>query len=97
MKYDTLPYSASRYLSIEDPMCQKLYACAITRGDGLIHIDQGKSVGCYTCILVCPYVALAANENGVMQKCELCLQNSRNTPACVKGCPNNAIVYEENG
>ena len=31
MKYDTLSYSASRYLSIEDPMCQKLYACAITR------------------------------------------------------------------
>ena len=82
----------------EDPMCVKsCIAGAITREDGLIHIDQSKCVGCYTCILVCPYGALATNENGVMQKCELCLQNSCGAPACVKGCPNNAIVYEERG
>ena len=57
----------------EDPMCVKsCIAGAITREDGLIHIDQSKCVGCYTCILVCPYGALASNENGVMQKCELC-------------------------
>lgn len=79
-------------------MCVKsCIAGAITREDGLIHIDQSKCVGCYTCILVCPYGALASNENGVMQKCELCLQNSCGAPACVKGCPNNAIVYEERG
>ena len=82
----------------EDPMCVKsCIAGAITREDGFIHIDQSKCVGCYTCILVCPYGALASNENGVMQKCELCLQNSCGAPACVKGCPNNAIVYEERG
>ena len=82
----------------EDPMCVKsCIAGAITREDDLIHIDQSKCVGCYTCILVCPYGALATNENGVMQKCELCLQNSCGAPACVTGCPNNAIVYEERG
>ena len=82
----------------KDPTCVKsCIAGAITREDGLIHIAQSKCVGCYTCILVCPYGALATNENGVMQKCELCLQNFCGAPACVKGCPNNAIVYEERG
>ena len=63
--------------------------------NGVIRIDKSKCVGCLTCILVCPYGALAKVENGVMQKCELCLNNSCGEPACVKGCPNRAIVYEE--
>ena len=50
---------------------------------------------CLTCVLVCPYGALAPGENGTMQKCELCLENSCGAPACVTGCPNKAIVYEE--
>ena len=81
----------------EEPMCLKsCIAGAISRtGDGVIHIDQSRCVGCFTCILVCPYGALAPNADGVMQKCELCLQNSCGAPACVTGCPNNAIVYEE--
>ena len=65
--------------------------------DGTIRIDQEKCVGCFTCVLVCPYGALAPNENGVMQKCELCLENTCGEPACVKGCPNRAIVYEDRG
>ena len=34
-------------------------------------------------------------QDGVMQKCELCLQNACGEPACVQACPNRAIVYEE--
>lgn len=82
----------------DNPICVKsCIAGAISRVDGVVRIDAGKCVGCYTCILVCPYGALAVGEGGVMQKCELCLQNSCGAPACVKGCPNNAIVYEERG
>ena len=40
---------------------------------------------------------LADGEDGIMQKCELCLKNASGEPACVKGCPNRAIVYEERG
>ena len=79
-----------------DPICVKsCIAGALYKEDGVIKVDQNKCVGCLTCVLVCPYGALSPNENGVMQKCELCLQNSCGEPACVKGCPNRAIVYEE--
>ncbi|MBR1562374.1 MAG: 4Fe-4S binding protein [Ruminococcus sp.] len=80
----------------KDPLCVKsCIAGAISIEDGVIKIDRNKCVGCLTCVLVCPYGAVAAGESGAAQKCELCLSNSCGEPACVKGCPNNAIVYEE--
>ena len=82
----------------EDPICvRSCIAGALSKEDGVIRIDHEKCVGCFTCILVCPYGALAPDEDGIMQKCELCLQNNSGEPACVKGCPNRAIVYEERG
>ena len=79
-----------------DPICVKsCIAGAISKKDGVVKIDRGKCVGCLTCVLVCPYGALAPGEDGIMQKCELCLENACGSPACVTGCPNRAIVYEE--
>ena len=81
----------------EDPMCvRSCIAGAITKNDeGTVTIDHNKCVKCFTCILVCPYGCLAPGEDGAMQKCELCLQNSCGAPACAEGCPNQAIIYEE--
>lgn len=80
----------------EDPICVKsCIAGALYQTDGVIRIRQDKCVGCLTCVLVCPYGALSPSASGVMQKCELCLQNACGEPACVAGCPNRAIVYEE--
>ena len=82
----------------EDPLCVKCcIAGALSKEDGVIRIDPDRCVGCYTCVLVCPYGALMPNEKGVMPKCELCLENAVGEPACVLGCPNKAIVYEERG
>ena len=82
----------------EDPICIKsCIAGAISKKDGVVRIDREKCVGCLTCMLVCPYGALYPAEDGIMQKCELCLSNGSGEPACVKGCPNRAIVYEERG
>lgn len=80
----------------EEPLCTK--SCitgALSVNDGVIQIDKDKCVGCYTCILTCPYGAIVPSETGAIQKCELCINNSSGTPACVAGCPNKAIVFEE--
>ena len=61
----------------------------------MVSINRDNCVGCLTCVLVCPYGALSPAEDGIMHKCELCLSNSCGAPACVTGCPNHAIVYEE--
>ena len=82
----------------EDPLCLKsCIAGAIYLDGGVVRIRRQKCVGCLTCVLVCPYGALAPAEDGIMQKCELCLENACGAPACVTGCPNRAIVYGEEG
>ncbi len=79
-----------------DPLCVKsCISGALTKKDGAVTIDSNKCVKCFTCILVCPYGALSRGENGAVLKCDLCLEHSEDGPACVKGCPNRAIVYEE--
>ncbi len=81
----------------DDPICMKsCIAGAISKTDGVVHIDQDRCVGCYTCILVCPYGAVMPSPDGhAVQKCELCTDNACGEPACVKGCPNGALVFEE--
>ena len=80
----------------EEPLCVK--SCitgALTRENGVITFNHDKCVGCYTCILSCPYGAIMPSDDGVVQKCELCLKNASGSPACVQHCPNQAIVFEE--
>ena len=80
----------------EEPLCVKgCISGALRVQDGVIRLDQHKCVGCYTCVLSCPYGAIMPGEAGPVQKCELCLNNTAGEPACVKECPNRAIVFEE--
>lgn len=82
----------------KEPLCVK--SCitgSLKIEDGVITFDRERCVGCYTCILSCPYGAIMPAEGGVIQKCELCVKNAGGTPACVAGCPNKAIVFEERG
>ena len=79
-----------------DPQCVK--SCitgALSVADGAARIDRSRCVGCLTCVLACPYGCVAPGPDGLATKCELCLNNSAGAPACVAGCPNGAIVYEE--
>lgn len=80
----------------EEPLCvEGCIMGAITVVDGVIQIDQEKCVGCCTCVMMCPYGCLTPSKKGTMQKCELCIENANGKPACVAGCPNKAIVFEE--
>lgn len=79
----------------DEPLCvENCISGALTKQDGVITIDKEKCVGCFTCVLSCPYGCITPTGTGVMQKCELCVENG-GTPRCVLGCPNNAIVFEE--
>ena len=93
---DNITYAVS-CRHCKDPICVKSCISGALSNDesGAVVIDHDRCVGCLTCILVCPYGAVSVGEGGVVQKCELCLKNSCGEPACVKGCPNRAIIYEE--
>lgn len=69
---------------------------ALSIKDGVVSVDESKCVGCYTCVLSCPFGCIVIDEEGHrIQKCDLCVKNNNGEPACVKGCPNRAIVFEE--
>jgi carbon-monoxide dehydrogenase iron sulfur subunit len=82
----------------DDPPC--VYACltgALQKDvSGVVAVDEERCIGCWTCILVCPFGAIRQDANrGIIAKCDLCA--GRNEPACVTNCPNEALVYLENG
>ncbi|MBO5525236.1 MAG: 4Fe-4S dicluster domain-containing protein [Clostridia bacterium] len=82
----------------KDAICvNSCIAGALSRSEsGVVEIDRNKCVGCFTCVLVCPYGAVMPDGDGhVAQKCELCTKNLCGEPNCVAHCPNRAIVYEE--
>ena len=81
-----------------EPLCVKsCISGALTIAEGVITINGERCVSCCTCVLVCPYGAVSPSEDGAVQKCELCVRTAAGEPACVKGCPNGAIVFEERG
>jgi carbon-monoxide dehydrogenase iron sulfur subunit len=52
-------------------------------------------VGCWTCILVCPFGAIQRDEREkkVASKCDFCA--GLDIPACVANCPNEALILTE--
>jgi len=81
----------------EDTPC--MYACltgAIGRDPqtGAVSVDQDRCIGCWTCILVCPFGAIKQDKNNkVAVRCDLC--PDEDTPVCVANCPNEALVCIE--
>lgn len=70
--------------------------------DGRVVVNEYKCVGCWMCIMACPFGAIKRNQyisegHGIevklSSKCDLC--PDRSIPACVEACPNRALVYEE--
>ena len=79
----------------KEPLCVKgCITGALKIVDEVITADKEKCVKCYTCILSCPFGAISPSEDGAINKCELCVKQG-GKPACVAGCHNNAIVFEE--
>ena len=61
---------------------------------GQVTHDKEKCMGCWTCIMVCPFGAIKMDKEGhVVAKCDLC--QGFDEPACVANCPNEALVFKE--
>ena len=58
--------------------------------DGTTKQDKDKCVGCWMCIMVCPFGAIDRRiEEHVAVKCDLC--PDRDDYACVAACPTGAL------
>ncbi len=57
--------------------------------------DQEKCVGCWMCVMVCPFGVIKRDMEikQVASKCDLC--QGEEVPVCVRNCPNEAITFEE--
>lgn len=76
----------------DDPACVAACITGAMQKDlktGLVFCDESRCIGCMTCLTVCPVGCIA--ESKVAVKCDLC--QGEEEPACVKNCPNRALVY----
>ncbi len=61
---------------------------------GLVKHDADKCVGCWMCVMVCPFGGVRPlRSRGVVTKCDLC--EGEETPACVAACPTHALSVDE--
>ena len=77
----------------EDAPC--MHACiagAISRQGEVVITNPDKCIGCWTCVMVCPYGVIGRHlEEHKAYRCDRC--PDRDVPACVSACPANALVY----
>ncbi len=81
----------------DDPACAEACIAGAIRKDpqtGLVTSDPDRCVGCWMCVMACPYGVIArSKEDGVALKCDQCRELE--TPACVEACPTGALYFCE--
>ncbi|MBC7334569.1 MAG: 4Fe-4S dicluster domain-containing protein, partial [Actinobacteria bacterium] len=80
----------------EDAPCMEACISGAMRKNentGVVVCDEDKCVGCWMCIMVCPYgvIKRSISERKVASKCDLCIDED--IPVCVKNCPNEALKF----
>ncbi len=84
----------------EHPCVKGCITGALSVENGVISVNTDRCVGCYTCVLSCPYGCIVIDEKNdgkTIAKCDLCIRNNSGEPACAANCPNRAIVFEDRG
>jgi anaerobic carbon-monoxide dehydrogenase iron sulfur subunit len=81
----------------EDAKC--IIACmagALSRDEkqGMVLHDETRCVGCWMCVMACPYGAIRPNVKAKKPvRCDKCVD--KDEPACVKACPTKAIKVKD--
>jgi len=80
----------------DEPSC--VYSCltgALSKDaeTGIVSLDTEKCIGCWTCVMACPYGAIVPDMTSKKaSKCDLC-SSHLDVPACVANCPNEALLW----
>ena len=91
----TLTYFSLSCMHCEKPACVEVCPTgAITKRseDGIVVVDKDKCNGCRECFNACPFDIPQFGKDGIMQKCDYCLESGR-IPACTESCPGEALFY----
>ena len=77
----------------EAPCLNACISGAISRNaDGVVVTMEDKCIGCWTCIMVCPFGVIGRHlQKHIAFRCDRCQDQSQ--PACVQACPTQALVY----
>ncbi len=98
----TVRYTKVNCLHCLDPACAS--ACLVgalrPQADGAVTYDADKCMGCRYCMVACPFqIPTYDYDNATtpqVRKCNLCAHNVPRiwqVPACVKICPEDALIY----
>ena len=69
-------------------------AIKFDREKGMVIFDDTRCVGCWMCVMSCPYGAIRPNvKKKVPVRCDQC--KDKDQPQCVKACPTGAIIWQE--
>ena len=67
----------------------------IKRPDGIVFVNSSQCTGCKACLEKCPFGIPQFDEDGSMQKCDMCLDRIENNqmPICAATCPTQALRW----
>lgn len=77
----------------EDAPCLNacITGCLYRDDKGLVRRKKERCIGCWTCIMVCPFGVISRDKNKrIAVKCDRC--HKLDVPACVSACPTKALV-----
>ena len=84
----------------EDAPCVQVcpsQALSKPAADGPVMLDGDRCIGCSLCVTACPFGGIAMDDvAGAVIKCDFCLARLEEDrlPACVEGCPTNALQFK---
>lgn len=67
----------------------------VKQSNGIVLVKPDECIGCKECLAACPFGIPQFNEEGLMQKCDMCLDriDLGQPPICAVACPTGALLW----